>query len=49
MILDATLTMKTSPCNVLEDDLNVVKLAVQQHTSVYTRILAECKTQNKRD
>ena len=33
MTLDATLTMKTSHYDVLEDDLNVVKLAVEQHTT----------------
>ena len=33
MTLDATLTMKTSHYDVLEDDLNFVKLAVEQHTT----------------
>ena len=33
MTLDATLTMKTSHYDVPEDDLNVVKLAVEQHTA----------------
>ena len=31
--LDATLIMQTSHYDVLEDDLNVVKLAVEQHTT----------------
>ena len=33
MTVDATLTMKTSHYDVLEDHLNVVKLAVEQHTT----------------
>ena len=37
MTLDATLTMKTSHYDVLEDDLNVVKLAVEQHTMEHPR------------
>ena len=31
--LDATLTMKTSHYDALEDDFNIVKLAVEQHTT----------------
>ena len=31
--LDATLTMKTSHYDALEDDVNIVKLAVEQHTT----------------
>ena len=35
--LDATLTMKTSHYDALEDDFNVVKLAVEQHTTTRLR------------
>ena len=47
MTLDATLTMKTSHYDVLEDNLNVVKLAVEQHTTRFRAMEHPRKGANK--
>ena len=46
MTLDATLTMKTSHYDVLEDDLNVVKLEVEQHTTRFRALAQHLLTAN---